>query len=254
VRSFKGKEILTSLNSWLSEDIKEERKFPLVPAEDVGTRKRGESIMQQVFSSKGIAVLLIAALMLAVGPLLDRVYAVPPYDSRFTINKDVQMQMFCDEGFGPQFSGCVRLNGLGDFRTDLTGLPPNTPFSCFLWCGLTGESVELLECGITDDVGNLQVNVPGISEAFGGTCFDLSIEVGEPIGGGDTYCTGGFAAGACQRRSVKRNGVLKVRCTKAGCTGNCHVRKINKDTGSEEDTGVSEFECPEGYVCTCPCT
>jgi hypothetical protein len=159
--------------------------------------------------------------------------------------------MYCDEGYGGQFSGCVKLNRTGRFTAKLTGLPFSKAMSCSLECGLSGSSIDIPECGVTDENGNLNLDFRNLAEGFNGACVDLRVQVYDLD---SVSCVQGFAAGNCQRSSRKnQNGTVFVKCKDVNCPNICTVHIIDKNTLQETDTGESEYTVPVGFVGTCPC-
>lgn len=159
--------------------------------------------------------------------------------------------MFCDEGYGGQYAGCVKLNRTGRFTAKLTGLPFSTAMSCTLSCELSGSSIDLPECGVTDENGNLNVDMRGLGADFGTTCVGLQISV---YNLSSVSCVQGFAAGNCQKISRKnQNGTVFVKCKDVNCPSLCTVHITDKVTLVETDTGEDEYTVPVGFVGTCPC-
>lgn len=165
---------------------------------------------------------------------------------------EFSVQMFCDANYGgSQYAGCAKLNRTGRFTAKLTGLPFSTAMSCSLTCGLSGSPIDIPECGVTDENGNLNLDMRGLGADFGASCVGLQISV---YNLSSVSCLQGFAAGACQKVSRKnQNGTVFVKCKDVNCPSLCTVHIFDISNGNETDTGESEYTVPVGFVGTCPC-
>lgn len=116
-------------------------------------------------------------------------------DTTFTITgrSKTQAQLYCDDGNGPKYAGCLSLTQTGNLHLDLFGLKPETGFECFIECGLSGGFVELQECGVTDVTGDMRVMHTGVAERFEDICVDMRVSI-EESNFGDTSCSVGYAA------------------------------------------------------------
>jgi len=154
-------------------------------------------------------------------------------------------QMFCDDGYGPQYAGCAQLTKKGDFKAKLTGLPSNTPMSCILECEQMGFPMDLAECGVTDKDGNLEINYKEIAEGFGGPCVGLQVTVYSP---GEISCTQGFGKiGGCKADPpIKMGNLERVRCfsdPKNPCQSpnSCIAYKVKNGTNQRDGTNDTNY-------------
>lgn len=183
---------------------------------------------------------------------LSLIFGVLSLPSYAASKAEFSVNMYCDEDIGgPQYAGCVKLNRMGRFTAKLTGLPFSKAMSCSLDCELSGSSIDIQECGVTDENGNLTIDFRNLAEGFNGSCVGLQVRV---YALGSVSCVQGFGAGNCQRISRKnQNGTVFVRCKDVNCPSPCTVHIIDKMTLQETDTGESEYTVPVGFVGTCPC-
>ncbi len=139
-----------------------------------------------------------------------------------------QAQLYCDDGNGPKYSGCLSLTSTGNLHLDMFGLKPETAFECSIECSLSGGFIDLPECGVTDVTGEMRVMHTGVAERFEDVCVDMRVSIDE-ASFGDTSCAVGYAAtpfalppewtqcdAECKRRVVERR-VDGVRIQWYGC-------------------------------------